>query len=62
VRVRPHRAPHGASLPVGRSVFESGRPETGRYPLTIGVEDFGPAMDVHRLLQRGDAEVGFNGV
>ena len=22
VRVRPHRAPHGASLPVGRSVFE----------------------------------------
>jgi threonine dehydrogenase-like Zn-dependent dehydrogenase len=36
VRVRPHRAPHGASLPVGRSVFESGRPETGGYPLTIG--------------------------
>ena len=24
-----------ASLPVGRSVFESGRPETGVYPLTI---------------------------
>ena len=36
VRVRPHRAPCGASLPVGRSVFESGRPETGVYPLTIG--------------------------
>src|SRR5208282_2615957 len=35
VRVRPHRAPCGASLPVGRSVFESGRPETGVYPLTI---------------------------
>ena len=34
VRVRPHRAPCGASLPVGRSVFESGRPETGVYPLT----------------------------
>src|SRR5271165_7247958 len=39
VRVRPHRAPHGASLPVGRSVFESGRPETGVYPLTIGIEN-----------------------
>ena len=38
VRVRPHRAPHGASLPVGRSVFESGRPETGGYPLTVGVK------------------------
>ncbi len=37
VRVRPHRAPCGASLPVGRSVFESGRPETGVYPLTIRV-------------------------
>src|SRR3984885_3253661 len=37
VRVRPHRAPHGASLPVGRSVFESGRPEAGRYPLTVRV-------------------------
>ena len=34
VRVRPHRAPCGASLPVGRSVFESGCPETGVYPLT----------------------------
>ena len=30
------RAPCGASLPVGRSVFELGRPETGVYPLTIG--------------------------
>src|SRR5208337_1340499 len=38
VRVRPHRAPCGASLPVGRSVFESGRPETGVYPLTIGLD------------------------
>src|ERR1700723_2792011 len=37
VRVRPHRAPHGASLPVGRSVLESGRPETGVYPLTDGL-------------------------
>ena len=36
VRVRPHRAPHGASLPVGRSVSESGRPETGGYPLKLG--------------------------
>ncbi len=39
VRVRPHRAPCGASLPVGRSVFESGRPETGVDPLTIGMMD-----------------------
>ena len=39
VRVRPHRAPCGASLPVGRSVFELGRPETGVYPLTIGMMD-----------------------
>src|SRR6516164_4824106 len=37
MRVRPHQAPRGASVPVGRSVFESGRPETGGYPLTICV-------------------------
>ena len=52
VRVRPHRAPHGASLPVGRSVFESGRPETGRYPLTVGVEDLRLAELRQRLLER----------
>ena len=58
VRVRPHRAPHGASLPVGRSVFESGRPETGGYPLTVGVEDFRLAVLGQSLLQRFDAEMG----
>src|ERR1700723_1311655 len=38
-RVRPHRAPHDASLPVGRSVLESGRPETGGYPLTVRMKE-----------------------
>ena len=28
---------YAASLPVGRSVFGPGRPETGGYPLTVGV-------------------------
>jgi hypothetical protein len=31
-------SPYGASLPVGRSVFESGRPETSLDPLTIGMD------------------------
>jgi hypothetical protein len=56
VRVRPHRAPCGASLPVGRSVFESGRPETGGYPLTVGVEDLRPAEPRQSLLERRKAE------
>jgi hypothetical protein len=56
VRVRPHRAPCGASLPVGRSVFESGRPETGVYPLTVGVEDLRPAEPRQSLLERRKAE------
>jgi len=33
VWVRPHRAPHGASLPNGPSLWESDRPGTGDYPL-----------------------------
>ena len=39
VRVRPHLAPHGASLPVGRSVFESqAARKLAVIPLTIGIE------------------------
>ena len=62
VRVRPHRAPHGASLPVGRSVFELGRPETGRYPLTIGIENPRRSEPKERFLQRRCAEARIVGV
>ena len=37
VRVRPHRAPCGASLTRRSIAVRSGRPETGGYPLTIAV-------------------------
>src|SRR5271165_1340369 len=50
VRVRPHRAPRGASLPVGRSVFESGRPETGGYPLTVSDMGTGQGSVISPLL------------
>jgi hypothetical protein len=35
----------------------AGEGVAGELAALIGVEDFGPAMDVHRVLQRGDAEV-----
>ena len=57
VRVRPHRAPHGASLPVGRSVFESGRPETGGYPLTVGLHPLDDVeSSVSAILAQGDRQ------
>ena len=60
VRVRPHRAPCGASLPVGRSVFESGRPETGVYPLTIRMLDEPGhwALTLRGHHQRGERQLG----
>jgi hypothetical protein len=40
----------GASLPSGRLVLESDRPEAGDDLLTVGVEDFRPAVPEKRFL------------
>jgi hypothetical protein len=42
-------------------VFESGRPETGSNPLTIGVEDVGLAVPGQRLFNGLDAKVRLKG-
>src|SRR5271165_7078670 len=44
------------AAPAYQSVFESGRPETGGYPLTVGVEDLRPAEPREGLLERRQAE------
>src|SRR6202021_3942317 len=57
----------GASETVHRDPYARVRQRAGEgvadeLAALIGVEDFGPAMDIHRVIRRGDAEVGYHGV